>query len=57
MLEHNKMIVKVLKQCNYMLDNRFYMNDIAIKTNVERIIDIVNHYFIKEPEWIGGEDE
>lgn len=53
MLEHNKMINKILEQCNYMLENRCYMNDDAIKINVEKIADIARCYFFEEAEWIG----
>lgn len=53
MIEHNKMIVEILKQCNYMLKNRFYMNETGIRTNVEKIADIAKYYFIEEPKRSG----
>lgn len=51
MLEHNKMVIEIIKECDYMIKNRHYMNDIAISNVAKRIKDIANHYYIKEPKW------
>lgn len=47
MLEHNKMIIKILEECDYMIKNRYYLNEIAIKNCAERIKDIVKYYIIE----------
>lgn len=44
MLEHNKMIIKIIQECDYMIKNRHYMNDLAIKNCAERIKNIANFY-------------
>lgn len=49
-MQHNQMIINILQQCDYMIKNRFYMNDTAIRQNAEKIKDIAK-YYIKEPEW------
>lgn len=49
-LEHNKMITQIIKECDYMIKNRRYMNDIAIRKCAQNIKDIAN-YYIKEPKW------
>ena len=51
MIQHNKMVIEIIKECDYMIENRHYMNDIAIKNVGETIKRIANHYFIQEPEW------
>lgn len=48
--KHNKMVYEVIKQCDYIIANREYLNDIGIKNTVSKIRDIVNYYHIKEPE-------
>lgn len=50
-MQHNQMIIDILKECDYMIKNRHYMNDVAIRQHAERIKDIAK-YYIKEPEWI-----
>lgn len=55
-MQHNQMIIDILKECDYMIKNRYYMNDIAIRQYAEKIKDIVK-YYIKEPEWIEIEEE
>lgn len=50
MLEHNKMVIEIIKECDYMIKNRHYMNDIAIRNVAERIKNIATHYYIKEPK-------
>ena len=51
MLEHNKMITEILEQCNYIMENRKYLTDTGIKNCTQRIIDIVNKFFIEEAKW------
>lgn len=48
--KHNKMVYEVIKQCDYIIANREYLSDIGIKNTVSKIRDIVNYYYIKEPE-------
>lgn len=48
-MQHNQMIIDILKECDYMIKNRYYMNDIAIRQYAEKIKDIAK-YYIKEPE-------
>ena len=55
-MQHNQMIIDILKECDYMIKNRYYMNDIAIRQYAEKIKDIAK-YYIKEPEWIENEEE
>ena len=55
-MQHNQMIIDILKECDYMIKNRYYMNDIAIRQYAEKIKDIAK-YYIKEPEWIEIEEE
>ena len=50
MLEHNKMVIEIIKECDYMIKNRHYMNDIAIRNVAERIKNIAT-YYIKEPKY------
>lgn len=47
MLEHNKMVIEIIKECDYMIKNTHYMNDIAIRNVAERIKNIATHYYIK----------
>lgn len=49
--KHNKMVYEVIKQCDYIIAHREFLNDIGIKNTVSKIIDIANYYYIKEPEW------
>lgn len=55
-MQHNQMIIDILKECDYMIKNRHYMNDVAIRQHAERIKDIAK-YYIKEPEWIELKEE
>lgn len=48
--KHNKMVMDIINQCNYIIENRKYLTDIGIKNTVSKIRDIVNYYYIKEPE-------
>ena len=48
MIKHNKMICEIINECEYMIKNRNYMNDIAIKKHAEKIKDIAKFY-IQEP--------
>ena len=50
-MQHNPMIIDILKECDYMIKNRYYMNDVAIRQHTENIKNIAK-YYIKEPEWI-----
>ena len=50
-MQHNQMIIDILKECDYMIKNRYYMNDVAIRQHTENIKNIAK-YYIKEPEWI-----
>lgn len=51
MLEHNKMVIEIIRECDYMIKNRHYMNDTAIRNVAGRIKDIATHYYIKEPKY------
>ena len=51
MLEHNKMVIEIIKECDYMIKNRHYMNDIAIRNVAEKIKNIATHYYIKETKY------
>lgn len=51
MLEHNKMVIEIIKECDYMIKNRHYMNDTAIRNVAKRIKNIATHYYIKEPKY------
>ena len=39
-----------IKECDYMIRNRFYLNETGIKNTATRIRDIAQFY-IEEPEW------
>ena len=56
MLKHNEMIIKIIEKCDYMIKNRFYMNDIAIRKNAEEIKDIAKFY-IEEPRYYNRDEE
>lgn len=56
MLKHNEMIIKIIEKCDYMIKNRFYMNDIAIRKSAEEIKDIAKFY-IEEPRYFNGDEE
>ena len=49
-LKHNEMVIKRSKECDYMIRNRFYLNETGIKNTATRIRDIAQFY-IEEPEW------
>ena len=49
-LKHNEMVIKIIKECDYMIRNRFYLNETGIKNTATRIRDIAQFY-IEEPEW------
>lgn len=51
-LEHNKMITKIIQECDWMMENRHYMSDIAIRNCAERIKNIANFY-VQEADWLG----
>lgn len=53
--DYNEMIIKVISECEEMINDRYYMNDTAILKKAELIKGIANHYYIVEPKWIGGE--
>ena len=55
--KHNKMVMDIINQCNYIIANRKYLTDVGIKNTVSKIIDIANYYYIKEPEWSNKMDE
>ena len=55
-MQHNQMIIDILKECDYMIKNRYYMNDVAIRQHTENIKNIAK-YYIKEPEWIKIKEE
>ena len=55
-MQHNQMIIDILKECDYMIKNRCYMNDVAIRQHTENIKNIAK-YYIKEPEWIKIKEE
>lgn len=55
-IKHNEMIIKIIEKCDYMIKNRFYMNDIAIRKSAEEIKDIAKFY-IEEPRYFNGDEE
>lgn len=55
-MQHNQMIIDILKECDYMIKDRYYMNDVAIRQHTENIKNIAK-YYIKEPEWIKIKEE
>ena len=50
MIEHNKMVIEILKQCDYILENRYYLNEIGIQNTVTKIKDIAKYFYIEEPQ-------
>lgn len=50
LLNHNKMIGEIIEICNYMIENRYYMNGIAIRRKAEEIKSIAKFY-LTEPKW------
>ena len=48
--EFNSSYSKIIKECEEMINDRFYMNDNAIKYHANRIRDIAK-YYIEEPKW------
>ena len=51
MLKHNEMVIKILQQCDYIIENRYYLNETGIKNTVTEIKDIAKHFYIEEPQW------
>lgn len=49
LLNHNKMICEIIEKCDYMIENRHYMNDIAIRRIAEEIKSIAKFY-LEEPK-------
>lgn len=54
--ELNTAYCKVITKCEEMIDNRFYMNDIAIKKYADEIKDICK-YYVGEAKELKGEDK
>lgn len=54
--ELNTAYCKVITKCEEMIDNRFYMNDIAIKKYANEIKDICK-YYVGEAKELKGEDK
>ena len=50
LLKHNEMVIKIIKECDYMIGHRFYLNEFGIKDVATRIRNIAQ-YYIKEPKW------
>lgn len=51
MIEHNKMVIEILKQCEHILENRYYLDETGIQNTVTKIKDIAKHFYIEEPQW------
>ena len=54
--ELNNAYCKVITKCEEMIDNRFYMNDIAIKKYANEIKDICK-YYVGEAKELKGDDK
>ena len=48
--EFNSSYSKIIKECEEMINDRYYMNENAIKYHANRIRDIAK-YYIEEPKW------
>lgn len=47
-LKHNKMAIEIANICDYMIENRMYLNDTGIKQYAEKIKNIAD-YWVLEP--------
>ena len=48
--EFNSSYYKIIKECEEMINDRYYMNENAIKYHANRIRDIAK-YYVEEPKW------
>lgn len=52
--EHNKIMIEIGNICDYMIENRKYLNDVGIKNYAEKIKEIVSaYYWVSMPTWKG----
>ena len=56
--EFNSSYYKIIKECEEMINDRYYMNENAIKYHANRIRDIAK-YYVEEPKWqeLKGDDK
>ena len=55
-LDHNRIMIEIGNICDYMVSNRYYMNDIAIKEYANKIKEItLANYYITEPNYTEGD--
>ena len=47
-LEHNKMISEIIKECDYLINNSFHSNGCGIRYTANRIKDIAKFYTLQE---------
>jgi len=47
-LKHNRMAIEIENICNYMIENRMYLNDTGIKQYAEKIKNIADYWVLEE---------
>lgn len=45
-LKHNRMAIEIVNICDYMIENRMYLNDIGIKQYAEKIKNIAEYWIL-----------
>ena len=48
---YNETIIKIRSECERILKNTIYMNEVAIIKNIQLIKDIAQQYYIEKPKW------
>lgn len=46
-LKHNKMAIEIGNICDYMIENRMYLNDTGIKQYAEKIKSIAEYWIVQ----------
>lgn len=47
MLNHNRMAIEISNICDYMIQNRMYLNDTGIKQYAEKIKSIAEYWIVQ----------
>ena len=51
----NELIIKIVDKCDWMIENSYYMNDIAIRKLADEIKCIANSYYFIDVKYISKE--
>ena len=49
-LNHNRMAIEIADICDYMIENRMYLNDSGIKQYAEKIRNIADYWILQPKE-------